>query len=398
MSKKSYCVDTSVLIDNPKSIEILRNGSENDIYLSAETIEELDGLKKNPRISHIIKEVTDELIKFQNEIIVIDYKSTSKKDNKILNDMVSFLQENKDLGEPFIFVTNDRILKFKAIKLGIETQDFKDSHPYKSESQLYTGFIDINTETYINNCFYWVDGKLKYWDSSKEKAIDYENAIWTVKPKTPYQNAAMELLLNEKLDLVSIQSSAGYGKTFIALATALYWVLEKKKFKKIFILKHHIDVGSEKLGFLPGNVDEKVEPYARAIHDLVLKLHDLRPANKLFHDPKAPDLEFNKKFFEFLPLNYIRGMNIDNAFVIVDECQNFSRQEMKVILSRMGENVRVVCLGDVEQIDAPILNESNNGLNWTVRAFKGQPTYGHIVLKGKNSRGPIADMVRNSIL
>ena len=91
-------------------------------------------------------------------------------------------------------------------------------------------------------------------------------------------------------------------------------------------------------------------------------------------------------------------LSIDNSFVIVDEVQNFSRSEIKVILSRMGEGTRVILLGDVEQIDPSYLNQYNNGLNWCVQAFKGLSNYAHIVLKGKFSRGKIADMVRNSIL
>lgn len=398
MSRKAYCLDTSVLIENPKSIEILRNGDENLIYLSNQTVLELDGLKKSSRVNHIVKEVVDELHSYINDIIILNSDSKNRGDSKILDDILNFLSSNKS-DIPFIFVTNDNILSFRARKLNITTQVFKDSNPYQSDSQRYTGILSEQETDLIPNCFFWNSGKLFYCDShSNAKILDYENQIWKLKPKTIYQNCAMELLLNPDIDIVSIQSEAGFGKSILALASGFYWTFEKKKFNKIFIFKHTIDVGNEKLGFLPGDLNEKIEPYFRPIKDLVFKLHKMRPVNKAFITPTSSMLQINPTTIEYLPLNFVRGMNIDNAYVIIDEMQNFSRQEVKVILSRMGENTRVVCLGDVGQIDSPYLNESNNGLNWVVKAFKGLPNYGHIVLKGKHSRGKIADMTRNSIL
>lgn len=398
MSKKSFCLETSVLIENPKCIEILRNGDENDIYIASEVINEIDGLKKNSKVSHIVREVVDELLKFQDYITIIgsitDYK---KNDNRILDEVNEYVKLNSSkIIMPFIFVTNDKLLALKARKLNIETQDFKQSNPYKSESEQYTGFINLQ-DPMIYNSFTWNEGKLHYNISEKEnKLLNYQNNIWTLEPKTPYQNAAFELLLNPDIDLITIQSSAGFGKSLISLASALYWTQQLKKFKKIFVFKHHVDVGDEKLGYLPGSIDEKVEPYIRSIYDLIIKLHEKRPCNKLFIDPKSKELELNKRFIEFLPLNYIRGMNIDNSYVIIDEAQNLSRENVRTILSRMGENVRVVCTGDVDQIDCQYLNKSNNGMNWICSKMKNRKNYAHIVLKGKNSRGPIADMVRES--
>jgi PhoH-like ATPase len=386
--KKSYVVCSSVLLDDPHCVKTLINGNENDIYILPHVLDTLKSLKSDNRVSHIVNEVTDELIQNSDHINILysDQKN-------ILDQLLEFRDLKKHEGD-LIFVTNNKILALQTQKFGIKTQEFRDSNPYQSESQKYTGFIDINTENYIPNCFFWREGKLYYNNLNKEKLIDYENSIWNIKPKTIYQNAAMELLLNENLDLVTIQSQAGFGKTFISLASALYWTLEKKRFKKIYIFKHNIDVGQERLGFLPGSVDEKTQPYFRPIYDLLMKLHDIRPANRLFEDIKSPSLTIDKKVLEFLPLNFIRGMNIDNSYVIIDETQNFSRQEMRVILSRMGENTRCVCLGDVDQIDNSFLNKSNNGLNWIVKLATGKSNYGHIILKGKNSRGPIADLAR----
>jgi PhoH-like ATPase len=139
-----------------------------------------------------------------------------------------------------------------------------------------------------------------------------------------------------------------------------------------------------------------MEPYTRYISDLMVKLHRLRAANKIFADNETYPPQFNSKIFEILPLTYIRGMNIENAVVIIDEMQNMSRAECRALLSRLGERVKCFCLGDIHQVDNPYLNQENNGLNWTVKKFKGSTIYAHIVLKGDKSRGPITDLVINS--
>jgi PhoH-like ATPase len=153
-----------------------------------------------------------------------------------------------------------------------------------------------------------------------------------------------------------------------------------------------IEIG-QKLGYLPGKLEEKMEPYTRYMSDLLAKLHRLRPANKLFVDSDVYPPQFNSRTFEILPLNYIRGMNIENAVVIIDEMQNMSRSECRTLLTRMGEGVKCFCLGDIRQVDNPYLSQENNGLNWLVKKFKGSKIYSHIVLKGDKSRGPITDLV-----
>ena len=203
------------------------------------------------------------------------------------------------------------------------------------------------------------------------------------------------VLLDDTIHVVSMQSEAGYGKSFLALAAALYLVLEKKAYQKIYVVKPMIEIG-QKLGYLPGRVEEKMEPYTRYIADLILKLHKMRPANRIFLNPDESPPLFNPARFELLPLTYIRGMNIENAVVIIDELQNMSRTECRALLSRMGEGVKCFCLGDTRQVDHPYLNADNNGLNWMVNKFKGHRIYAHLVLKGEKSRGPITDLVIKS--
>jgi PhoH-like ATPase len=227
------------------------------------------------------------------------------------------------------------------------------------------------------------------------KTIDYQNRVWKVNPRSLHQNLAIDLMLNPELMVVSVQSDAGHGKSFLALAAALSMVLEKKSHRKIYVVKPMIEIG-QKLGYLPGRVEEKMEPYTRYIANLILKLHQLRPARRLFLDSEACPPQYNPRVFEVLPLTYIRGMNIENAVVIVDEMQNMSRAECRALLSRMGEGVKCICLGDIHQVDNPYLNQENNGLNWVVKKFRRSRIYAHIVLKGDRSRGPITDLVIRS--
>lgn len=390
--RKNYILDTNVLIENPNSIVSLKNGNDNNIFIPYHVLLELNSLKTNPRLRHIVAQVIDILLEHKDSITFIKNDSSQSRFTKELVDnfILEEIKSSNDIADP-ILVTNDRILRLQAQMEEIDSQEFKDSVPFESESQLFTGFT-TNGDEPAPNSFSWQDGKPVMHCPGGDKLIGYKHSPWGIHPRNTYQNLALELMINPDIDLVTIQSEAGYGKTFLALATALYLTLEKRRFEKIYVVKPTIELGA-KMGYLPGDISEKMEPYVKYILDLVLKLHALRPANKLFADPEVSAPRYNPKKFEILPLAYIRGMNIENAFVIIDECQNLSRSETRALLTRMGEGVKCACLGDTRQVDNPYLNESNNGLNWVVRKFKGSDNYAHMVLKGDKSRGPITDLV-----
>jgi PhoH-like ATPase len=390
--KKSYILDTNALLEDPNCIRILRNGEENAVGIPFHMILELNKLKKEPRVQHLVAKAIDSI---RDNLEVIQIIKDDGADPLIANVDLQILKEVKNGGmvDP-ILVTNDRILQLLASFSGVRSQEFKSSHPFESDSQLYTGVIRDGEERYPN-CFEWHEGKPLFHGPDGPKLIDYEHEVWKVKPRTVYQNLAFELLLNEHIDLITLQSEAGFGKTYLALAAALYLTLEQKRFDKIYVLKPMIEIGA-KMGYLPGDVDEKLEPYIRYLHGLTSKLHAIRPANKILADPKVEHSKYDPNKFEILPLAFIRGMNIENACVIIDETQNLSRTEVRAVLTRMGENVKCICLGDTRQVDNPYLNESNNALNWIVRMLRGSHNYGHLVLKGHKSRGPICDAVLKS--
>ncbi len=395
-SAKDYILDTNVLLEDPRALVKLRNGSENNVYIPYHVLLELDKLKKDPRLGQTVARVVEHLIQFPNQFTILQPDSSvggphdTHMDHHILNEIT-----RSGIKTP-ILVTNDRILQIQASLKGIQSEVYRESMPFRSEAEHFTGFVD-DPDGAPPNCFMWNEKrKPLFFGPDGEKVIDFQHRIWNLVPRNIYQNLALELLVHPDLPIVSIQSEAGYGKSFLALAAALHLTQQVKSHEKIYVVKPMIEIG-KKMGYLPGKLMEKMEPYNRYITDLLLKLHRMRPANRILVKTEAGQPPaFNPKRFELLPMAFIRGMNIENAVVIIDEMQNLSRNESRAILSRMGEGVRCFCLGDIHQVDNPYLNMENNGLNWVVNKFLGSRIYAHIVLKGDKSRGPITDLVIKS--
>jgi len=391
MGQKNFVLDTNVLIENPKCITALRNGEENKVHLPYTVITELDKLKRDPRIGHIVSQAVRTILG-DDKISILSPEFAENLGDLTPDDRILKETLNAAIESP-ILVTNDRILQIKAGIHNLTCEEYKDSDPFRSDSQMYTGFVDEGQTPYVNS-FRWENGNPVFYGNKEDKTISYTHEVWGVKPRNIYQNLALELMLNNEINLVSVQSEAGYGKTFLALASALYLALEKKDnpFDKVYLVKPIWEIGA-KMGFLPGSVEEKMLPYVRYVRDLTVKLHEQRPANRIFMDTDSDKFRFNQKKFEILPIAYIRGMNLENCVVIIDEMQNMSRSEVRSLLTRMGEGVKCICLGDTRQVDNPYLNESNNGLNWVVKKLRNNKEYAHMVLKGERSRGPITDIV-----
>ncbi len=391
MGQKNFVLDTNVLIENPKCITALRNGQDNKVHIPYTVLTELDKLKRDPRIGHIVTQAIHSILK-DKQLSILSPDLAEKIEHQNPDDRILKETLHSGITNP-ILVTNDRILQIKAGIHSLQCEGYKDSDPFRSDSQMFTGFVD-ETAKPIANSFRWENGTPVFYGSKETKSITYTHEVWGVKPRNIYQNLVLELMLNDDINLVSVQSEAGYGKTFLALASALYLALEKKDnpYEKVYLVKPIWEIGS-KMGYLPGTVEEKMQPYVRYIRDLAVKLHEQRPANRIFMDTDSDKFRFNQKKFEILPIAYIRGMNLENCVVIIDEIQNMSRSEVRSLLTRMGEGVKCICLGDTRQVDNPYLNESNNGLNWVVKKLKNNKEYAHIVLKGEKSRGPITDLV-----
>lgn len=377
---KIFFLDTNVLMDDPSSIDFLYENGENRVIIPYSVVLELDRLKKNVNKSHLVFSVIDKLKDCPAEFYKRDgfnYTTDNCSDNTILDDIKGFILKNPNT--PCIFITNDKLLRIRTkIELNIEAQEFNESKPFLSDTELYTGVIDEGDDI-VKNCFYWKEGKLYF--ENENKLINYENEIWKVRPRTVYQNMLMELLMNNDIDVVTVQSMHGFGKTMLTLAAALQLTFQRDKRinseeiinnsptlpkkrgrkkkteqshnnyktelfsrKKIFIVRPTTIIGDE-LGFLPGDLSEKIDPFFRPIKDMLMKLHEMRPCYKLFVDGD-PKKGFDRNVIEFIPITFLRGMNIENSIVIIDETQNLSKHECKTLLSRMGEGVRCFLTGD----------------------------------------------------
>jgi PhoH-like ATPase len=305
---KSYVVDTNVLLDDPNALFKLRNGNENRVFIPYHVLLELNKFKKDPRLGHIVSKVISHLSDHPEQFTILSTKDVAapfaqQVDNHILGEI------RKSGLEAPILVTNDKILQLQAALQGVHSENYKDSAPFKSEAEYVTGFVECREDLFAN-CFMWGgQGKPVFFGNMGEKIIDYQHKVWNVSPRSIYQNLALELMTDESIHVVSIQSEAGYGKSFLALATALYLMLERKAHSKIFVVKPMVEIG-QKMGYLPGRVEEKMEPYNRYILDLLMKLHKLRRANRLFLNAEEVPSQLNPARFELLPLTYIRGMNI----------------------------------------------------------------------------------------
>ena len=386
--QKDYHLDTNVLLENPNSIEILRNGAENQISIPVTVINELDYLLKNTQKRPMALKALEKIWEMKEYITFTgDINKVKNNDDEIL----LTLENNPDP----ILVTNDNLLRLKSYIKGFNSETFKDSLPFHSDSELYTGMVNEDAEEKPSNSFYIKEGKLFQFVDGKERCVNYELSPWKLKPWDIYQHAALELLNSDNILVSSLQSKAGAGKTYLSLASGLDQVFKKKKYNKLIIMKYPIEIG-EDLGFLPGPIEEKMFPHWNNLYKILLKLHENYPCNKLWMDPNAVMPEVNPRKCEFYPINFIRGENIEDAFILIDEAQNIPRHIMKTILTRMGNNTKVVIVGDTSQVDNPRCNKINNGLNWVVKLFKGHKNYGHIVLNGKRTRGEICNMTLES--
>jgi PhoH-like ATPase len=317
-------------------------------------------------------------------------------------------------------LSNDINLRARARSYGLEAQKYElDKYHYKD---LYTGFktiknsfagFDLQKDKSIdqkmyegvsleeNECVLFLDDSNQSICLGRKvgdviKRVNTTSA-WGITSKNKEQALALDMLLDPALPLVTLIGSAGSGKTLLALAAGLEMVIEKSLFNKIMIFRPMHSVG-EGTGWLPGSLEEKMHPWFLGVMD---NFEILCGANKRVGVGKHKDGKKDMKFeldFEFLKkhdriqleaLSYIRGRSIVNSLVIVDEAQNLTREEMKTILTRAGENTKFIFLGDIQQIDAPKLDSVNNGLTYLAEKFRGNHLHGHLTLT-ECERSPLA--------
>ncbi|MDR1530428.1 MAG: PhoH family protein [Burkholderiales bacterium] len=301
---------------------------------------------------------------------------------------------------------NDQVLEDSdLLYLGVTAlpDDFWDKHGKGMESwqngghTLYRFSGPLAKSLYLNEMVYQErEGEAPLYATVKEISPqsvvlqtlkDYthsKNAVWGITARNREQNFALNLLMNPNIDLVTLVGQAGTGKTLLTLAAGLMLTLEFKKFNEIIITRVTVPVG-EDIGFLPGTEEEKMTPWMGALEDNLEVLHQLEDDSSAWGRAATRDLLH--AHIKIKSLNFMRGRTFINKFLIIDEAQNLTSKQMKTLITRAGPGTKIVCLGNLSQIDTPYLTEGNSGLAYVVDRMKGWQHAGHVTLaRGERSR------------
>jgi len=428
-SLKHFVLDTNVLLHNPESINSF---GDNYVVLPMTVIEELDKFKRgNDELGRNARQVIRSLdqlraqgtlkngvplpgggelrISLEEKAIPGTFLDMSVADNRVLAAAMTLVASS----EKVIFVSKDINARLKADALGLEVMDFEQQ---KCDfDSLYTGWreltvagevidsfykepeISLPGEHFFTNEFVILKDQGNPKHSGFGRAVDKERLIhlessrestWKIKARSKEQRMALELLLDPQISLVSLMGRAGTGKTLLALAAGLHSVLQAETYDKLLVSRPVIPMGKD-IGYLPGSKDEKLSLWMQPIFDNLTYL--MRPDHNFGEGTiqnKIDQLMKNQRL-ELEALTYIRGRSIPDQFLIIDETQNLTPHEVKTIVSRAGENTKIVLTGDPNQIDNPYLDASSNGLAYAVEKLKGQPLYGHVTLS-KSERSPLS--------
>ena len=417
--RKNYLFDTSSLIYDPCAYKQFPGS---DCILPIVILNELDKLKKgsseasrNARVAiRLLDEISEKgdistgilldndiMLKIDVNYINLDesiydtFGDPTYGDTQILACAYAHWLLNHDT----IMVSNDINLRVKAKARGIDAQAHEGNRT--SLNDLYSGVqivndeeagLDLQQQGTIDPRIYGLDlnpnecilFQSENGDGIAMGKLSRQNKIKLVKKQYPWglsarnieQSFLIDLIMDKDIDLITVLGQAGTGKTLVALASALELVIDKKEYDKVIIYRPISVVGKD-IGFLPGTVQEKLEPHFAAIMDNFEVLF----GNKNSNDWKRELEMFQKKGrIEMEAITYIRGRSIPNAIMIVDEAQNLSTAEIKTILTRAGENTKIILTGDVEQIDVDDLDATNNGLTSVIEKFQTSELAGHITL------------------
>ncbi|MFO7445337.1 MAG: PhoH family protein [Ignavibacteriaceae bacterium] len=436
---KIFILDTNVILHDATSIHQFQ---ENDVVIPLTVIEELDHFKRGSQVINLnarefartLDSMTGTALfnggitmgKGKGKVrigvargISDEIKNIFKEDtpdHRILTVALDYAKKNSS---PVILVTKDVNLRMKAKALGILAEDYTTDRVGSIE-ELYSGKEivedfddDIIVKLFqvpfeipakqvikklkgeiIPNKYYILRNSsrsvLGYLDQEMQlfKKVD-KNLTYGIKPRNAEQTFAVDALTNNDIPLVSLTGKAGTGKTLLALASALHI---RKNYRQIFIARPIVPLSNKDIGFLPGDVQSKLEPYMQPLWDNIRVIQDQFSENDKQHQAINTMIKDEKLVIE--PLSYIRGRSLQRIYFIVDEAQNLTPHEIKTIITRVGEGSKIVFTGDIYQIDHPYLDSQSNGLSYLIDHFKGQKLYAHINLE-KGERSELAELASN---
>jgi len=423
---KTFVIDTNVFIHRPDAILSFK---DNEVVVPLWVLEELDNLKtysdeRGRNARHAIR-FLDGLAK-QGDIhngvkmengstlkVLLDYDHDlhvdllrDKPDNKILLTALT-LQKR---GHRVFFVSKDINARVKATAIGLKAVDYEKQKV--NIKDLYKGYrsADISVDSYqelqrmesipwneelrprefviLHNTEHKEPSLARYNPEGRrlDAVFPIPGSISGIRPLNIEQRMAFDLLLDDSVSLVTLMGKAGTGKTLLALAAGLKKVSDEGAYSRMLVSRPVIPLGKD-IGYLPGAKEEKLSHWMQPLFDnleYILSVHK-RP------NLKSIESIISNNMVEIEAITYIRGRSLPNLFIIIDEAQNLSPHEIKTIVSRAGENTKVVLTGDPYQIDSPYLDSNSNGLSYLVEAFKGQPVYGHVVLE-HSERSKLAEL------
>ena len=436
-SNKIFVIDTSVILYDHNAIF---NFEEHDVAIPITVFEELDEFKKgNDTKNYEAREFIRIIDKLANKNTLNDWISIgkgrgkfkvvmtenpkinavevfhdNKADHHILNAALTLVAESE---KKVILVSKDINLRLKAKSLNLIAEDYLTGK-IQDTTKLFTGKStiedvndeiitkiyqdgfclpqDVNLTNIKNNHYIIINGLnstvLTYFNSKTQRIerID-KQTCFRIKPRNSEQAFALHAILNDDVKLVSLQGVAGTGKTLLALAGALH---QKKKFNQIYLARPIVPLSGRDIGYLPGDVDAKISVYMEPLWD------NLKFIQSQFKE--------NDKEYKFItdcvkeeklivtPLTYIRGRSISNTLFIIDESQNLTPHEIKTIVTRAGENTKIIFTGDIHQIDTPYLDAQSNGLSHLIDKMNNQEVYSHVTLE-KGERSLLAE-IANKLL
>ncbi len=433
--RKIFVLDTSVIIYDHNAVKSFQ---ENDVAIPITVLEELDNFKKgndtkNYEAREFIRFVDDlagksilkDWIKLDGPksgrfkvVMHSNPKSLDanqvfagkKADHYILNSAITLQEEEKDA--LVTLVTKDINLRLKAKSVGLPAEDY-ETGKIEDIDKLYTGktikegvpkeFIDKlfkvgkihYSELYKkrpvdNHFFIFKNGKastLAFFNPETENFERVEKRqMYGVKPRNAEQTFAIEAMNNPNIRLVTLQGVAGTGKTLLALSSAIE---QAKNYKQILLARPVVPLSNKDIGFLPGDIKSKLNPYMEPLWDNLKYIkNQFKETDKAYR--KIEDMVDKEKLL-VTPLAYIRGRSLSNVFFIVDEAQNLTPHEIKTIITRAGEDTKIIFTGDIHQIDSPYLDAQSNGLTYLIDRLKGSDLFAHITLE-KGERSELANL------
>lgn len=420
---KKYVLDTSVLVYDPCSFNTFTNS---EVILPIAVIDELDKLKKLPndagKNARVAIRMLDELSSLgdisvgiltdNNVLVKIDTISYPNNFGDALYGDTRILACAHSTATQFpynetILISRDFNLRVRFRALGFNAESYdKDKIAFSdlycgiktiidmeaAEDLLHDGSINpklYKLDLYPNECVVFMDNNGNELVSAKKVSPDRLKVVkpmypWGLSPRNKEQTFAANLIADVSIPLVTLIGRSGTGKSLITLATALELVLHQKKYEKFIIYRPIQPVGND-IGYLPGTMEEKLSPWFQAIMDNFEILFTSSSGG----DKWRTNFEAVKKKdrIQMESLTYIRGRSIPNAMILIDECQNLSKEEVKTILTRAGENTKIILTGDIEQIDNTTLDATNNGLTYAIEKFKDSELAGHITFtQGERSK------------